>query len=188
MSSSPSPLGTFEIVHNPHPDESYSLTYTVTTILSCTPYAHVCSGTDDSGHKLIFKCKPYIPSLTNPDTLTSHYSFERSLSHPNIISPLNSFWIPGFFVVVYDFASHGTLLTRNGLWPLSQVCAVISQLLDSLNYLHNHGYIHCDVKLENIFIPEIGADGIPKIWLADLDSVLEIEQGSFRSKGIWNEN
>lgn len=53
---------------------------------------------------------------------------------------------------------------------------MISQLLDALHYLHTHNYIHCDIKFDNIFIPEYLETDIPKIWLADLDSVLHVNQ------------
>ena len=41
--------------------------------------------------------------------------------------------------------------------PLSQVRYIFEQLVTTLNYIHKHGYIHHDVKLENILIDSKGS-------------------------------
>ena len=48
--------------------------------------------------------------------------------------------------------------------PLSQVKYIFAQLITTLNYIHKHGYIHHDVKLENILIDSKRRHLLHRFW------------------------
>ena len=82
----------------------------------------------------------------------------RKLSHPNIIPVLDSEEDGERLFLVMPYIENGDLLSY--LRVHSQLRedlarSIFSQLLSVLEYIHNRGYVHRDIKLENIlFDPE----------------------------------
>ncbi|XP_065879436.1 mitogen-activated protein kinase kinase kinase 20-like [Euphorbia lathyris] len=82
--------------------------------------------------------------------------------------------------VLLEYASGGTLssLIKQsdgcGL-PESDVSRYTRCILEGLDYIHSHGYVHCDMKPENVllvsdenrdsFVPKIGGFGLAKRYL-----------------------
>eukprot|EP00914_Ancora_sagittata_P019366 GHVO01038731.1.p1 GENE.GHVO01038731.1~~GHVO01038731.1.p1 ORF type:complete len:434 (+),score=28.93 GHVO01038731.1:72-1304(+) len=75
-------------------------------------------------------------------------------NHPAIL-PLHSFVeTPSEMCLFFVHATHGDLhaLTNNMVLPEAIVIHIVSQILDGLQYIHQLGWIHCDVKPENVLI------------------------------------
>jgi serine/threonine protein kinase len=82
-----------------------------------------------------------------------------NLEHPNIVHVL------GFDVendvpfLVMEFASHGSLRQRHPAGtrlPLSTVIIYVNQLAEALQYAHDRGVFHLDVKPENMLVGKKG--------------------------------
>lgn len=96
-------------------------------------------------------------SLTN-DALESFLNEARTialLEHPYIVRVLE-FGIEGITpFLVMNYAENGTLRQRssvNSRLPWTSLISYIQQVAEALQYAHNNGVIHCDVKPENILL------------------------------------
>src|SRR5581483_6276950 len=77
------------------------------------------------------------------------------LTHPHIVHVLD-FGIEGHTpFLVMDYAAHGTLRLRHprgARLPMQVVLHYVRQIADALQYIHDHGMVHCDVKPENMLV------------------------------------
>jgi serine/threonine protein kinase len=77
------------------------------------------------------------------------------LDHPNILSIYSYGQHNGLPYIVMPYMSGGTLseyVTRYGPLPLSQAQHYLEQIASALDYAHENGRVHCDVKPANILI------------------------------------
>ena len=88
-----------------------------------------------------------------------------SLKHPHIVRVLD-FGVEGSTpFLVMDYASNGTLRQyhpRGTPVPLTSVLTYVRQVATALQYAHEHGIIHLDVKPANLLL-----DGEDRLLLAD---------------------
>ncbi|CEP64444.1 putative serine/threonine protein kinase KKQ8 LALA0_S11e04236g [Lachancea lanzarotensis] len=87
---------------------------------------------------------------------------EQRKSHPNILKMLDLMQTPDGFVEVLEFCPSGdlySLLSRTsksgGLHVLEADC-FMKQLLHGVQYMHDHGIAHCDLKPENLLFDPQG--------------------------------
>lgn len=77
------------------------------------------------------------------------------LQHPNILPVLNSGFDAGFAYMVMPYISGGTLESRisdgHGL-TLSQVASYLTQIAGALDFAHDHGVVHRDIKPNNVLV------------------------------------
>jgi hypothetical protein len=100
-------------------------------------------GPDGSGDHYAIKC-------TNrpKDKFADEYTFLRLFNHPHIVQPLYA----EDRVLYMELAAGGTLwkpekpLTDETLWY------ALFQTADALAYMHGGGYVHGDLKLDNVFL------------------------------------
>jgi serine/threonine protein kinase len=107
-------------------------------------------------------------------TLAKEFKICNELVHPNIMHYEHHYSFPqtdgGHEYLVMEFYEAGNLedfLTKrkNKLNPAQQK-AIISDILQGLAYLHNAGFIHRDLKAENILIKDRG-NGLFQAVIAD---------------------
>ncbi len=77
------------------------------------------------------------------------------LDHPNILSIYSYGQHNGLPYIVMPYMSGGTLseyVTRHGPLPFSLGVYYLEQIASALDYAHENGRVHCDVKPHNILI------------------------------------
>jgi serine/threonine protein kinase len=94
------------------------------------------------------------------------------LRHPNIVPILDYGEVDGFPYIVMPYSTAGTLQDRLASEQVSidEISSFISGLSEALQYLHDQGIVHRDVKPSNILIDENG-----KASLSDFGLVHEID-------------
>ncbi len=106
------------------------------------------------------------------------------LHHPHIL-PLIEFGDEGgLLFLVMPFIDGGTLTSylRRSLPDLSEVSAMYQQLLDAVEYAHEEGLIHRDIKSSNVLL-ELRRSGPPYAYLADFGLVRTLRQSDMDQTG-----
>src|SRR5215472_8033479 len=104
------------------------------------------------------------------------------LHHPHIL-PLIEFGAEqGILYLVMPFIEGGTLTgyLRRELPELKEVADIFLQLLDAVEYAHEEGLIHRDIKSSNVLL-EARRSGPPYVYLADFGLVRTIQQAELES-------
>lgn len=90
-----------------------------------------------------------------------------ALKHPNIVEFLDRGTHNGTVYLVSEFVEGADAAkladTRGGTLPYHETKAIITQALDALAYAHAHGYIHRDIKDQNILVSGTGAELVAKL-------------------------
>ena len=94
------------------------------------------------------------------------------LHHPHILPLIEFGEEQGMLFLVMPFIDGGTLTNylRRSLPPLAEVAAIYQQLLDAVEYAHDAGLIHRDIKSSNVLL-EQRRSGAPYVYLADFGLV-----------------
>ncbi|MGB8346661.1 MAG: protein kinase [Ktedonobacteraceae bacterium] len=106
------------------------------------------------------------------------------LHHPHIL-PLIEFGDEGgLLFLVMPFIDGGTLTSflRRSLPGLNEVSAMYQQLLDAVEYAHEEGLIHRDIKSSNVLL-EQRRSGPPYAYLADFGLVRTLRQAEGDQSG-----
>ncbi|KAI0912173.1 kinase-like domain-containing protein [Ustulina deusta] len=90
--------------------------------------------------------------------IKSEYSIAKSLHHPNVIETVRLCTDHGRWNHVMEYCSEGDLFSlvskkylREEGRDVDRIC-LFKQLCQGINYLHNNGIAHRDIKLENLLI------------------------------------
>ena len=99
------------------------------------------------------------------------------LHHPHILPLIEFGDEQGILYLVMPFIEGGTLTgyLRRAQPDLHDVATIFIQLLDAVEYAHDQGLIHRDIKSSNVLL-EARRDGPPYIYLADFGLVRYSEQ------------
>jgi eukaryotic-like serine/threonine-protein kinase len=123
---------------------------------------------------------------TYPDEIRSQLFNEKALlavlGHQHIVRMLDFVECPPFALLVTEYAVCGSLRDRlNARKKLSASTRVkyIIQAASALQYIHDHGYIHRDVKPENMLL---GSDD--SILLCDVGIAVPIPSGKDRTNSM----
>lgn len=85
------------------------------------------------------------------------------LRHPNIVSVIDFDIIENTHFLVMDFVSGPTLQTyleQRGKLPLGEALRLASQIASALQYAHEKGVIHCDLKPPNVMFQDMTYDQV----------------------------
>src|SRR5712691_11185790 len=104
------------------------------------------------------------------------------LHHPHILPLIEFGEEQSLLYLVMPFIEGGTLTAylHRSLPDLSEVAAIYLQLLDAVEYAHDEGLIHRDIKSSNVLL-DARRGGAPYVYLADFGLVrtlkkLELEE------------
>ncbi|MGH2493741.1 MAG: serine/threonine protein kinase [Ktedonobacteraceae bacterium] len=104
------------------------------------------------------------------------------LQHPHILQLIEFGEQAGMLYLVMPFIEGGTLTSylRRELPTLQEIAAIYQQLLDAVEYAHDEGLIHRDIKSSNVLL-DARRGGAPYVYLADFGLVrtsknLELEE------------
>ncbi|GCE31785.1 hypothetical protein KDA_72690 [Dictyobacter alpinus] len=94
------------------------------------------------------------------------------LQHPHILPLIEFGDEQGILYLVMPFIEGGTLTSylRHNLPGLGEVSAMYQQMLDAVEYAHDHGLIHRDIKSSNVLL-ELRRNMPPYAYLADFGLV-----------------
>ena len=86
------------------------------------------------------------------ETVEDEHETLSKLDHPSIVT-IRGYMVtgePSRRYLALDYISGGTLRPLSPSEPPEQLLALVILLLEALDYLHGKGFLHCDVKPENI--------------------------------------
>lgn len=96
---------------------------------------------------------------TNPDAIEKfmrEIKTNSELRHPNIVQQYDAGANGGIFYIVMEYCAYGNLLdlVEDLQRPLSvkEALPLLLQVLDGLSYAHSRGYVHRDIKPQNILL------------------------------------
>ncbi|KAF9948706.1 NUAK SNF1-like kinase 1, partial [Mortierella alpina] len=105
----------------------------------------------------------------------------KSIHHPNIIGFREVVETSLQMCIVLDYASGGELFEfvadKRAMASEQDMQYIFAQIVDAVDYLHQHNTVHRDLKLENVLLePRKGAPLRPKVKLTDFGLAKVIEQ------------
>lgn len=102
------------------------------------------------------------------------------LEHPNILSIYSYGEHQGLPYIVMPYVPGGTLsdyVKKHGPLTLREAQHYIQQIADALDYAHEHGCVHCDVKPANILL-----DGEGRVLLSDFGIVRFVQKANLNAQ------
>lgn len=131
----------------------YELVGFITRGSTCAVYKLVdCNGSFFAAKVLDrSQLKPIVLNTLLPNEL----SIVREIHHPYIMSVYNVFSLPGYSVIVSEFAADGDLISyiENHAVPnIVMSKQWFSQTVQAIVYLHSKGIAHRDIKADNILL------------------------------------
>lgn len=69
--------------------------------------------------------------------------------HPSIVQTVDIFHDNNYTYIVMEYLNGGELLSRTKL-TTNDLTSIALQIMNGINYLHEKGFAHCDIKPENI--------------------------------------
>ena len=86
----------------------------------------------------------------------------RRLDHPNIVRFHEVYYTEKQISIIMDYCGGGDLYGRMP-YTEAQAAAIMSQVLTALGYMHLRGYVHLDIKCENIMFTSAAPDAPVKV-------------------------
>src|ERR1700674_947627 len=99
--------------------------------------------------------KPELAAVLGADRFVQEITTTASLQHPHILPLFDSGTADGFLFYVMPFVEGETLrdkLNRETQLGVDEAVRIAREVLDALEYAHQHGIVHRDVKPENILL------------------------------------
>ncbi|XP_077594341.1 calcium/calmodulin-dependent protein kinase type II subunit gamma isoform X7 [Stigmatopora nigra] len=126
----------------------------------------------------------YAAKIINTKKLSErdHHKLEREaricrlLKHPNIVRLHDSISEEGFHYLVFDLVTGGELfedIVAREYYSEADASHCISQILESVNHIHQHDIVHRDLKPENLLLASKMKGAAVK--LADFGLAIEVQ-------------
>ena len=109
---------------------------------------------------------------------STEYSSFLTLKHENIVQALEIIEVEEFAFVVMEFAEFGDVfeyVMSNGLMSLEATLSVFSQVAKAVEYCHEKGLAHCDIKMENVLLSN-GSVKLADFGFAKTSTVAESDE------------
>ena len=152
--------------------------YELRAVLARTPMSTVYDGWDgDIARRVAIKLMP-LGSLADSEAGEAFARFKRGaqaagqLNHPNIVSVYDYGETADFAYLVMEFVDGFTLkklFDDNQRFDLTEVCRSIGSILGALQYSHDQGVVHRDVKPANIMYTKNNQIKITDFGIARLE-------------------
>ncbi|PAA70243.1 hypothetical protein BOX15_Mlig005291g1 [Macrostomum lignano] len=100
----------------------------------------------------------------------------RLLKHPNIVRLHDSIQDEGFHYLVFDLVTGGELfedIVAREFYSEADASNCMQQILESVNYCHQHSIVHRDLKPENLLLASKTKGAVVK--LADFGLAIELQ-------------
>ena len=96
------------------------------------------------------------------------------LTHPHIIQVYQVGMSDGWVFAVFEYVDGGDLKAalKNGVWSPIAAARLVRTLAKTVQYMHDQGVVHCDLKPSNILL---SSRGVPKIADFGLITLLDDE-------------
>lgn len=128
--------------------------YKLSSLIACDTKASIYSAFGTSTGTL------YVAKVFND---MEHYQREATCGealaiggvHKHVLIPHEFIQTPEHGVVIYPYIRGRSLsdyVSRTKILPAGEATAITCQVLDGLDFMHKHGVIHRDVKLENVML------------------------------------
>ncbi len=116
------------------------------------------------------------------DRMFAERTVSMSVRHPNLLEVMhadrNALGLPYLVMEYLDGENLGDLAER-GPVQIDAILAITTQIACALNALHAGGYIHCDVKADNVFILyQTTLGGWPRVKVIDYGVARKIADSS----------
>ena len=101
------------------------------------------------------------------------------LMHPHIVSVYDAMWEKDICYLIMEYVEGSTLkkyCSKENLLPLESVIKYIFQSAKALDYAHQNGVIHRDIKPNNIMISNEGGVKIADFGIAQVEGVSNVFQ------------
>jgi serine/threonine protein kinase len=122
--------------------------------------------------------KKKLPSSRAKDYARSEIQILRKLEHPHIIEFYEVFENPASVIVAMEFCPGGELfkeLQKLGQYTEAVASKLMRQITSAIEYLHQQGIAHRDLKPQNILLTSLKVGG--KVKLADFGLAVQIRPG-----------
>uniref|UniRef100_A0A673BSE8 calcium/calmodulin-dependent protein kinase n=1 Tax=Sphaeramia orbicularis TaxID=375764 RepID=A0A673BSE8_9TELE len=158
-------------------------------VVTCTPFS-AASAVTSGAFSVVRRCvkkssgQEYAAKIINTKKLSArdHQKLEREaricrlLKHPNIVRLHDSISEEGFHYLVFDLVTGGELfedIVAREYYSEADASHCISQILESVNHIHQHDIVHRDLKPENLLLASKMKGAAVK--LADFGLAIEVQ-------------
>ena len=107
--------------------------------------------------KLYDKAK--IKSKSSSERIFTEIDILRRMNHRNIVNLIEIFQNKKYIFIVLEYANGGDLLNylkNQGRFKEAEFRKILQQIIDGLEYIHEHQILHRDIKLDNILLTQSG--------------------------------
>ena len=113
--------------------------------------------------------KTRIAKPSQRDKIDAEIQIQKSLDHPHIVKLVDHFEDQIKICLVLELCerkSLTTLLKQHGQVPQSEASHIMKEITQALQYIHNKGIVHRDLKLGNILLDQTGVSKLGDFGLA----------------------